>query len=412
MPDVATKDTVVLDRSVQFLYEGFLAELELGALGATGIVRSEPDWRTFEVALDGCRETLVQRSAYAGTCGEEQTVYSQLLRPAYQGGEFNRTRSPNQFLTHWIYPYRGKFHPQMVRGLLNIMGARPGMVVGDFFSGSGTTALEASLLGLDFVGVDISPLCVNLALTKTESWRHLARIERLVERLGGEGQDGGQPVVPANAPEAVKRFVRVAELVATSDRDRRKRDYSKALTKNLNEMLRSVRAHAEALDRFGIRPGSVDVRLGDARDLAGAGIQASSVDVVVTSPPYSIALDYVENDEHALNALGIDVGDLRQRMTGVRGRGPKEKLGFYNMDMQAALRETAWVLSPGGMAAFVVGDATVNGREWTTTGEMLAWANDAGLEHVRTIPKIVFGLYSVMKDEQILILRKPRRSKR
>jgi hypothetical protein len=29
-------------------------------------------------------------------------------------------------LTHWIYPYRGKFHPQMVRALFNILGVKPG----------------------------------------------------------------------------------------------------------------------------------------------------------------------------------------------------------------------------------------------------------------------------------------------
>jgi hypothetical protein len=33
-------------------------------------------------------------------------------------------------------------------------------------------------------------------------------------------------------------------------------------------------------------------------------------------------------------------------------------------------------------------------------------ASDAGLRLERTIPKIVYGLYSIMKDEQILIFRK------
>ena len=100
---------------------------------------------------------VLNRAAYVGKLDGRATVYEQLIRPNYQGGVFNRTRSVNQYLTHWIYPYRGKYHPQMVRALLNIVGVRRGSRVLDPYVGSGTTALEASLLGIECVGVDISP---------------------------------------------------------------------------------------------------------------------------------------------------------------------------------------------------------------------------------------------------------------
>ena len=131
------------------------------------------------------------------------------------------------------------------------------------------------------------------------------------------------------------------------------------------------------------------------------------MDGIVTSPPYSIALDYVKNDEHALEALGVSSAGLRCEMTGVRGRGPKEKLALYNEDMRRMFREVARVLKPGARAAFVIGDATVDRSEYTTTQEMGDWAVDAGLEREREIPKIVFGLYNVMQDEKILVFRKP-----
>jgi hypothetical protein len=127
----------------------------------------------------------------------------------------------------------------------------------------------------------------------------------------------------------------------------------------------------------------------------------------VTSPPYSIALDYVKNDEHALRALKVNTDDLRRLMTGVRGVGPKEKLNLYNQDMQKMFGEVAKALKPGGRAAFVVGDATVDGSEFTTTEDMTAWAVSAGLVHVRSLPKVVWGLYNVMQDEDILIFRRP-----
>ena len=152
----------------------------------------------------------------------------------------------------------------MVRALLNIVGAKPGSRILDPYLGSGTTALEASLLGIDCVGVDISPLCVLLTRVKT----------------------------------------------------------------------RSVEAHARALSTFEIDPGHVSVALGDARDLGAAGIEQATVDAVVTSPPYSIALDYVKNDEHALEAMGVRSAALRRVMTGSIEVGPPAR--------------TAWMRRPSG----------------------------------------------------------------
>jgi hypothetical protein len=71
----------------------------------------------------------------------------------------------------------------MVRALLNILGVGPGSSVCEPYLGSGTTALEASLIGADVVGVDISPLCVLLTRVKTLSWQALDEIGSCVARL-------------------------------------------------------------------------------------------------------------------------------------------------------------------------------------------------------------------------------------
>ena len=400
---------LVLQRNVQFLYEEQLARMEAAALGCEGWDRDGDNPWEVELDAGGCAAELLGRSAYAGTLDGRPTHYADLIRPNYQGGEFNRTRSVNQYLTHWIYPYQGKFHPQMARALLNISGARDGSVVLDPYLGSGTTALEAALLGMRCIGLDMSPLCVLLARVKTDSVGAVEAIRGRVQALLNE---------PALAPEdagadehgdpRVSEFVRIARMVALSDAARRRRDGRASLRKNLKAMLQSVEAHSEALKRFAIRPGAVSVSRGDARELAAAGIGESTVDAVVTSPPYSIALDYVKNDEHALTALGADLPDLRAAMTGVRGRDAKEKLALYNRDMQRMFSEVARVLKPGARAIFVIGNATVDRREYTTTEQMSGWAVKAGMEREREIPKIVFGLYNVMRDEKILIFRKPR----
>ncbi len=391
------------------MYEEQLARVEMQALGCDGWERDgDNPWRV-NVCANGIAGEVLSRSAYAGALDDDQTVYAQLIRPKYQGGEFNRTRSVNQYLTHWIYPYRGKFHPQMIRALLNIVGAKQGSVVLDPYMGSGTTALEASLLGMRCIGVDISPLCVLLTRVKVQSVNAVDEVRDKVRTLLKSHSLDPQDASTVDHPNPiVGDFVQVARMTTLSDVARRGRDGHVSFQKNLRAMLESVEAHADALRRFQITPGQVSVVLGDARNLAEAGISDATINAVVTSPPYSIALDYVQNDAHALEALGVSLPDLRSSMTGVRGRGPKEKLALYNQDMQWMFREVARVLKPGAQAAFVIGDATVDRSEYTTTKQMSEWAVNAGMERERELSKTVFGLHNVMKDEKILISRKPK----
>lgn len=397
---------LTLQRNVQFLYEEQLARMEAAALGCRRWKRNRDNpWR---VNLDtaGRSADLLRRLAYVGEIDGRETVYAQLIRPNYQGGQFNRTRSVNQYLTHWIYPYQGKFHPQMVRALLNISGAGRGSLVLDPYAGSGTTVLEAALLGMRCIGIDMSPLCVLLTRVKVNSVQAVEPIRERVRVLLDDGALDPEDAALADHPDTrVSEFVQIARMVALSDVARRRRDGPASFRKNLKAMLQSVGAHAGALARFEIEPGAATVARGDAGDLAAAGIHDSTVDAVVTSPPYSIALDYVKNDEHALRALGVDLPELRASMTGVRGARPNERLTLYNQDMQRMFREVARVLKPAARALFVIGNATVDRNEYTTTEQMSEWAIDAGMEPEHEIPKIVFGLYNVMRDEKILVFR-------
>ena len=337
----------------------------------------------------------------------EHPFYEQLIQPNYQGGLFNRTRSVNQYLTHWIYPYRGKFHPQMVRALLNIAGVERGSTVLDPYVGSGTTALEASLLGINAIGVDLSPLCVMLTRVKTGSVAALDEIkERVHELLSFDSLDPFDDQTFTDENSVVADFLKIAQMVTLSDVARRKRDPFTSLRNNLRSMSDSVGAHANALEIFDINKGEVTAICGDARELSLSEIRRGTIDAVVTSPPYSIALDYVKNDAHALTAMGVSLKQLREEMTGVRGVGKKAKLSLYNEDMQMMFAEVSRVLKPDAKAIFVIGDATVDRLEYTTTSEMIDWANESGLSLKRQIPKVVYGLYNVMLDEKILIFAK------
>jgi hypothetical protein len=392
---VAPINTARMHRNVQFIYEKCLAEQELESFGITEFFSTRSDPWTYSFNGDGDSNALLRRSAYFGSINGRESVYRKLILPEYQGGKYNVTRSVNQYLTHWIYPYKGKFHPQMVRALLNILGIERGQVVLDPFVGSGTTAIECMLMGIDCVGVDISPLCVLISRVKTEAWQSAENIALAV---------ASETSPPSTADPRVQDFFTLADMVTESDASVRNRDRNTWRPKNIAKMLRSVSHMAQAKKDLSLTFGSVALSLGDCRQLSSIGLGEASIDAVITSPPYSIALDYVKNDAHALRALGLVPELIREEFIGVRGK-PRSRLSLYNKDMKLVFREMARVLKPGAPAAVVIGDAT-DGTEITTTEEMKSLGEPYGLKFERELPKIVFGLYSVITDEKILFFRR------
>ena len=163
-----------LFKNVQFIYELALAELELESLGVKFKVAD--NLRTFDCEPSDDIDYLKKRMAYFHDVHGETTDYARIVSN-------NITRSPNQYLTHWIYPYKGKYHPQMIRALLNVIGAKRKDVILDPFIGSGTTALECQLLGIDTMGLDVSQVCVLVSKVKTESLTSITDIEEMKNTL-------------------------------------------------------------------------------------------------------------------------------------------------------------------------------------------------------------------------------------
>ena len=396
---------LLLFDNVQFIYELALAQLELESFGVKFKVTN--NLREFELLEDPeDLDVLRKRLAYFKSVKGKYTHYFHILNR-------NRTRSMNQYLTHWIYPYKGKFHPQMIRALLNIIGLREGETVLDPFIGSGTTAVEAQLLGINCIGIDISPLCVLQSKVKTESIHVLPQIiehkKEILEKvesnlfnLNGESLD---EAIENIRDEKVKNFYLMAKLVAVSDNARRKRNFVKAFRKNLELMILSVKDFVDVVDKLDLKVGKVDIRLGDARMLP---LRDESIDGIITSPPYSIALDYVSNDAHALKILGYeDLHGLKEKFIGIRGKG-LNRIALYNEDMKKSLKEMHRVLKPGKYAVIVIGNATYQGREVRSVQFIIDYAEKIGLKLVKNIDKIIFGLYNVMQKENILIFKKER----
>lgn len=246
---------------------------------------------------------------------------------------------------------------------------------------------------------------------KTESVEVIDKIERIKEDILNKfkphlfNQEGKSflEVINSLPNEEVKNFYKMAYLVAVSDHARRGRNFEQAFYKNLDLMIKSVRDFKEIAEELSLELGKVEIKTGDSRKLS---LEDNSIDGIITSPPYSIALDYVSNDAHALKVLGYELPEIREEFIGVRGRG-SERINLYNQDMKKSYEEMYRVLKPKSFVAIVIGNATYMGEEVKTVEFTVDYCQKIGFKFVKNIDKIIFGLYNVMQKENILIFQKP-----
>lgn len=373
--------------NIQFIYELALARLELQSL--TPEARVTNDFREFEISNNGSLKTLKSRLAYFKMIDDEFADYYHLQK-------YNQTRSVNQFITHWIYPYKGKFHPQMIRALLNIIKTKKGETLLDPFVGSGTAILEAQLLGINGIGVDTSPLCVLISKVKTES-------VNVIEKIKG-AQNSYLYKTPAKKTNDIRviNFYKVAEMMAHSDQARRGKDFNASYISDALKMIASVEDYNKAKNNLGLELGETRVERGDARKLP---LDNESVDGIITSPPYSIALNYVANDAHSLQALGYDLNQIKEDFIGVRGTG-LNKFELYDSDMEKAYSEMHRVLKKHKYCVIVIGNVTFDGQEIDTARNVMKYCEKIGFKTIKKMEKIIYGLYNVMQKEFILIFQK------
>jgi len=260
--------------------------------------------------------------------------------------------------THGVHEYRGKFFPQLARALLNIAGVRRDDVVLDPMCGSGTTPVEAALLGCIAFGVDVNPLSVLMSRAKCDILRVspdllLSEYERLKTdvlspRLANDTLPWFEHLPDRDriylsswfSPRVLADLDPIAVSVHAV-RDPACRDLFRLCLSNILRSVswqkgadlrvrKEIRADAniDALAEFTseldrtmrtvlaflfeertLEPGPVQIIEGDARTLATAYLSLleleGAVTAVVTSPPYATALPYLDTDRLSLCYLGL-----------------------------------------------------------------------------------------------------------
>jgi len=150
----------------------------------------------------------------------------------------------------------------------------------------------------------------------------------------------------------------------------------------------------------------MDLKIGKSKIIQGSvlklPIDDDRIDAIITSPPYSFAIDYLKNDQPQLEYLGYNIEVLRQEMIGLQGRGVENKLEIYFDKMNQALGEMKRVSKKNAPIVIIIGtnDIQTNGVRLET--KVIELGEKQGLKFELNLKKPIRGLQNTMKEESIL----------
>lgn len=349
-----------------------------------------------------------------------------------------------------VHPFPARMAPDIALDVIE--DCKGSLRVLDPMAGSGTVLAVARSKGHRAIGVDIDPLAVLISRV----WTTEVDSEALQEKANDVLEDAHRIFVslrtrdayPINADDETQHFVRYwfdayarrqlvslatviqevqddtirdalwcafsrliitkksgASLAMDLSHSRPHRAFKYALSKPFRKFLAATdRVARNCIDSTTRDPGpAARVYEGDARNLA---LEDGSIDLVLTSPPYLNAIDYLRCSKFALVWMGYPIGNLRRiRSTSVGaeiGKNVRDDSGIreilfelklqpkltikqeavlvrYIDDMRCAVGEAARVLTHKGKAVYVIGENTIRGTFIPNAAIVEAVANIAGL---------------------------------
>lgn len=339
----------------------------------------------------------------------------------------------------------------------------PRLRVLDPMAGSGTTLVTARMRGHEPIGFDTDPLAVLIARAWCADFKPVdleRRAQNVLANARVEAQTLRQSeAYPEGSDDETRSFVRywfdpksrrqlsaMAGAIATEpsptvrgllwvafsrliitkafgaslamdvSHSRPHRVYDRAPAMPFDNFLAQVRRVSSASPFAGERRQSSPralIRQGDARFLK---VDDASIDLVITSPPYLNAIDYLRGHKLSLVWMGHKIETLRAIRTANIGTevsnkvaindesvevitsrmGAVEKLTMrhrgmlaqYVTDLDRMVAEIARVLRPGGRTIFVVGDSMLRGTfvRNSEAVKSLAQRHNLSLEHSKKRP--------------------------
>ena len=265
---------------------------------------------------------------------------------------------------HNTHAFAAKFPPQLPRVFIESL-TKPGDIVLDPMCGSGTTVVEASHLGRIGIGIDMDILAVKVSQAKTcalgpplvrhtinqvvdhatfnyrartldirsflkenygpkvisffqywfrkETIEQLACVAKEIKRLTNPAIRNFCEVVFSSIIVTKSGGISLARDLAHS---RPHKDGSKKVKNAIESYAEKAEKILAAMDKARGVSGRAVMLRGDARSLP---LAKNSVDLIVTSPPYANAIDYMRAHKFSMYWLGLDydyLSNLRKRYIG------------------------------------------------------------------------------------------------
>ena len=323
-----------------------------------------------------------------------------------------------------IHPFPARMAPELVREALEVVPV--GGRVLDPMCGSGTVPRAAVEAGHECVGVDIDPLAVTMSQVWTSrldpetvvgdavdfvqraeslhpstvqrptdletrkfiSYWFAAKQEDELARLTTVLRRHDVPTKPA-LMVALSRIIVSKKMMASLAQDTSHSRPHKVAEENDFDVYSGFQRSAQLVARR-LQPerivGEASIRLGDARTLDGIG--DNEFDLVLTSPPYLNAIDYIRGHRLSLVWMGHMMASLRKTRASnvgaerIMARHPKSPeispyvsqadgstigsrhLGWirrYAVDMEAVLRQVHRTVKENGYVVMVLGNSFIRG---------------------------------------------------
>jgi len=365
-------------------YEGLLRGREIESV--LGMPTSRHNGESFSLEIDPYEVTKARRLVFTHGLGMTALDIDPTWQAIIENGFALQpsARKDPKYFTHGLHPYKGKFYPQLAKGLMNLCALPPGASVFDPFCGSGTTLLEGYLNGYRTFGCDMNPVAAKIAKAKIGILDVNPDIVReVVGTLVSQIEDA--PTKPADSREQFDSkcldeisnwfptpvIAKLNWLLAAirSVSGRVIRDFLEVI---LSSIIREVsqqdptdlriRRRKEAIqdaDVFQLYLDALDAQYtrvekfwtvrgyspnrfhpcsvveGDSRNedtLNILGLAKDKVDLILTSPPYATALPYIDTDRLSLLVLfGMDSSARRpieQHLVGSREIIEKDRQQF------------------------------------------------------------------------------------
>lgn len=343
-----------------FPYEKELGLRELKELAGVEPIELNSNYITVNASVS---QDILNKLVYFSHVENGSGILKTAQKQLEEANENTRStkRQITRYSSHGLHEYKGKFNPQVVKALLNILCPNEHAKVLDPFCGSGTTLVESVHAECNSVGFDINPLAVFISNAKLKSIKaDIKHLKNISEQIINEYRKTELPeiITPRITylkswfPESI--YTEIERLRLTSLQlageladiflvivSNNLREYSfqepadlrirrrispfpeepfiEVIKRSFNKYLTELEYTMSLVYKPNVEGNAI---LHDIRQTQNIANYESYFDVAITSPPYSTALPYIDTQRLSLVWLGlieaVQINPLEEELIGSR----------------------------------------------------------------------------------------------